>query len=222
VLEQWQGSIATGRPFDMEFPLRGADGKFRPFLTRVMPLKDAQGRVTQWFGTNTDISERAAAEQAVCEANEQLEVRIRERTAELTDALQAIRSLNADLERRAGELEAANKELEAFSYSVSHDLRAPLRSIDGFSRIVEEEYGSSLDDEGRRLLRVVRDSTHKMAQLIDDLLAFSRSARHPLQPSRIDMGALARSVYEELIPPEARTRCEFTVGALPSASGTRR
>jgi PAS domain S-box-containing protein len=219
VLEQWQGSIATGRPFDMEFPLRGADGKFRPFLTRVMPLKDAQGRVTQWFGTNTDISERAAAEQAVCEANEQLEVRIRERTAELTDALQAIRSLNADLERRAGELEAANKELEAFSYSVSHDLRAPLRSIDGFSRIVEEEYGSSLDDEGRRLLRVVRDSTHKMAQLIDDLLAFSRSARHPLQPSRIDMGALARSVYEALIPPEARTRCEFTVGALPSAVG---
>ncbi len=219
VLEQWQGSIATGRPFDMEFPLRGADGTLRPFLTRVVPLKDAQGRVMQWFGTNTDISERVAAEQAMREANERLEARVHERTAELTDALQAIHSLNGDLERRAGELEAANKELEAFSYSVSHDLRAPLRSIDGFSRIVEEEYGGRLDDEGRRLLRVVRDNTHKMAQLIDDLLAFSRSARHPLQPSRIDMGALARSVYEELVPAETRARCEFTVGALPCAVG---
>jgi PAS domain S-box-containing protein len=134
-------------------------------------------------------------------------------------AEEAIRSLNADLERRAGELEAANKELEAFSYSVSHDLRAPLRAIDGFSRLVEEEYGGRLDDEGRRLLRVVRDSTHKMAQLIDDLLAFSRSARHPLQPSRIDMGALARSVFEELVPGAARAGCDFTVGALPDAMG---
>ncbi len=121
--------------------------------------------------------------------------------------------------RRAAELEAANSELEAFSYSVSHDLRAPLRAIDGFSRIVEEEYGGRLDDEGRRLLRVVRDNTHRMGQLIDDLLAFSRSARHPLQPLPIDMGALARSVWEELTPPEARTRCEFTVGALPVAVG---
>ncbi len=219
VLEKWQGSIATGRPFEMEFSLRGADGKLRPFLTRAMPVKDAQGTVVQWFGTNTDISARVAAEQAMREANEQLEVRVQERTAELTDALQEIRSLNGDLERRAGELEAANKELEAFSYSVSHDLRAPLRAIDGFSRIVEEEYGRSLDDEGRRLLRVVRDSTHKMAQLIDDLLAFSRSARHPLQPSRIDMGALARSVFEELVPGAARAGCDFTVGALPDAMG---
>ncbi|MDD5564830.1 MAG: PAS domain S-box protein, partial [Thermoanaerobaculaceae bacterium] len=121
--------------------------------------------------------------------------------------------------RRTAELEAANAELEAFSYSVSHDLRAPLRSIDGFSRIVEEEYGGSLDSEGLRLLRVVRDSAHRMAQLIDDLLAFSRSARHPLQPSRIDMGALVRSTLPELVPEAARASREFTVGALPEAVG---
>ena len=164
----------------------------------VSPITDSTGAIIGASTIARDMTERKHAEQAVREANDLLEARVADRTAEL---------------------EAANAELEAFSYSVSHDLRAPLRSIDGFSRIVEEEYGSSLDDEGRRLLRVVRDSTHKMAQLIDDLLGFSRSARHPLQPSRIDMGALARSVWEELTPAEARERCEFTVGALPEAVG---
>jgi len=218
VLEQWQGSIATGRPFDMEFPLRGADGKFRPFLTRVMPLKDGQGKVLQWFGTNTDISERAAAEQAIREANEALEVRVQERTAELTDALQAIRSLNADLEHRAGELEAANKELEAFSHSVSHDLRAPLRAIDGFSRIVMDDYGDRLDDEGKRQLEVIRANTQKMGRLIDDLLAFSRAGRAELRRADVDMKGLVHSVFPELVPTEeGRARIDFVVGKLPSA-----
>jgi len=95
VLEQWKASIGTGNPFDMEFPLRGADGKFRPFLTRVMPLKDDQGKVVQWFGTNTDVSERAAVEQALRQAKEQLESRVRERTGELTEALGALRQTGA-------------------------------------------------------------------------------------------------------------------------------
>ncbi len=174
------------------------DGTRLDVSLTVSPIMDSAGAIIGASTIAQDITERKRAERALHEARDLLEVRVAERTAEL---------------------QAANAELEAFSYSVSHDLRAPLRSIDGFSRIVEEEYGGSLDDEGRRLLRVVRDSAHKMAQLIDDLLAFSRSARHPLQPSRIDMGGLARSVCEEVTPPEVNARCEFTVGALPEAVG---
>jgi PAS domain S-box-containing protein len=88
VLERWKASIATGQPFDMTFPLRGADGSFRPFLTRVLPLKDAQDRVQQWFGTNTDVSEKERAEEAM-------------------------RDLNAQLQRRVAELQAANEEIQA-------------------------------------------------------------------------------------------------------------
>ena len=73
VLERWKASIATGEPFDMIFPLRGADGEFRPFLTRVQPLKDAQGRVVRWFGTNTDVDELKRTEQALRESLERLE-----------------------------------------------------------------------------------------------------------------------------------------------------
>ncbi len=85
-LEQWNVSIATGKMFDMEFPLRGADGIFRPFITRVLPLKDAKGNVIQWFGTNTDVSELKNAEAKLKETLENLENLVKERTAELERA----------------------------------------------------------------------------------------------------------------------------------------
>ena len=95
-------------------------------------------------------------------------------------------------------LEATNKELESFSYSVSHDLRSPLRAIDGFSRILGEDYAGKLDDEGRRLLGVICDNSRKMGQLIDDLLEFSRLGRQPITAREIDMTALVRGVLQEL------------------------
>ncbi|MEO8053771.1 MAG: ATP-binding protein [Acidobacteriota bacterium] len=130
---------------------------------------------------------------------------------------EAIRTLNASLETRADELEAANKELEAFSYSVSHDLRAPLRAVDGFSRILLEDHGDQLDAEGKRLLGVVRTNTVRMGQLIDDLLAFSRVGRTTMTRSSVDMESLARASFEE-----ARTAGDavsFRVGPLPPAEG---
>ena len=129
----------------------------------------------------------------------------------------------AELEQRVHDrtvqLEAANKELEAFSYSVSHDLRAPLRAIDGFSRIVEEDYGPRLDNEGRRVIEVIRQNTQRMGQLIDDLLTFSRTGRHALDPKRIDMAAMARTVFHEIVPEEEQSRYDFLCPPLPHIVG---
>lgn len=133
-----------------------------------------------------------------------------------------LRRLNADLESRVAErtraLEIANRELEAFSYSVSHDLRAPLRAIDGFSRILEEEHLHELDGEARRLLGIVRQSTRGMGQLIDDLLAFSRVGRHQLRMAPVAMKALANEVWLEFQEAQ-RAGVEFRLGELPDAAG---
>jgi len=109
-----------------------------------------------------------------------------------------IRKLNADLEQRAVQLEAANKELEAFSYSVSHDLRAPLRTIDGFSMALLEDYGEKLDDDGRNYLMRVRTAAQRMSQLIDDLLNLSRVTRAPLNAEPTNLSSIVQRVVHEL------------------------
>ncbi len=123
------------------------------------------------------------------------------------------------LQKAKLELEATIKELEAFSYSVSHDLRAPLRSIDGFSRILQEDYERTLDDEGKRLFGVVRNEAQRMGQLIDDLLTFSRLGRAEMKIVSVDMQTMARKVFEELAIPEIQTRIDFRLGELPDALG---
>lgn len=120
---------------------------------------------------------------------------------------------------RTVQVEAANKELEAFSFSVSHDLRAPLRAISGFSLILLEDYAGKLDDEGKRLLNVVRDNTTRMEQLIDDILQFSRSGRLEMNMAGIDMEALAQAVFEELQPSIGSSKLQVTIGHLPPARG---
>jgi len=121
------------------------------------------------------------------------------------------------------ELRQRTEELEGFTYSVSHDMRAPIRAIDGFTRILIEEYASSLDDEGRRLLEIVRHNTEKMGQLIDGLLALSRLGREKLIFSEIDMTELARSAFEEQKIAGAKERSiTFKLAHLPPASGDRR
>lgn len=129
-----------------------------------------------------------------------------------------LRELNSDLVRRTEEVEAANRELEGFSYSVSHDLRSPLRAIDGFTRILQEDYAEKLDDEGRRLLGVVCGNSRKMGELIDDLLEFSRLGRKPLSATTIDMKRLVEEVTGDLQLPGGKPP-RLVVGALPPASG---
>ena len=121
--------------------------------------------------------------------------------------------------QRQRALEASNKELDGFTYSVSHDLRAPLRAIDGFGRILLEDHAGQLDAEGRRVLEVIRRSVAKMGQLIDDLLAFSRLGRDAMKPSRVDMTTLARTVLEEITAAEPDRAIDARVAHLPDVLG---
>lgn len=171
------------------------DGSYRWLRWSCSPLVE-EGRL---YAVAHDITERKQVDTDMRQLNAELDQRVVERTAQL---------------------EAANKELEAFSYSVSHDLRAPLRGVDSFSRMVLEDYGPKLDDEGRRMLNVVRSESQRMGQLIDDLLAFSRVGRLEMRLQLIDMTELVQDVIERLRLPPERQR-QISVVSLPQAYGDR-
>lgn len=132
-------------------------------------------------------------------------------------AEEEIRRLHADLSQRAAQLEAANTELEAFSYSVSHDLRAPLRHMAGFASLLEKEAGGQLGEKTRHYLATIRQSAVLMGRLIDDLLAFSRVGRTPLQSAPVDHGALVADVIRHL--GAAAERVAWQIGPLPVSPG---
>ncbi|MEA2648396.1 MAG: hypothetical protein QOG61_831 [Candidatus Binataceae bacterium] len=133
-------------------------------------------------------------------------------------AAEKVRELNESQHRHAVQVEAANKELEAFSYSVSHDLRAPLRSIDGFSLALIEDYGGLLDDEAKRLLDRIRTAAKRMAQLIDDLLNLARMTRAEMRHEVVDLGALAKIILADLqsADPERHVACVVGEGIIGS------
>lgn len=175
----------------------------RNFHTMKVPIGDDPDRPQFLLAMSVDITERMLAEDA-------------------------IRNLNAALQGKAVQLESINKELESFSYSVSHDLRAPLRAIDGFAEMLEEDYKGKFDAEGERYLSVIRHNSRRMGTLIDDLLSFSRLGRQTVARSDINMESLAREVADEVLLAEAtnpkvpgRRLPRIDIGALPAAQGDR-
>lgn len=170
-----------------------------------------------------EIHDRQLAEDTLRQAKDTLEKRVQERTgklaasnaelirevAERKRAEDDIRKLNSQLVQRSAQLEASNKELEAFSYSVSHDLRAPLRGIDGFSQAVLEDYDEKLDESGRSYLRRVRTASQRMSQLIDAMLNLARLTRAEIHTQTFDMSAVVRSVLEDFqkMEPDRQVEC---------------
>jgi light-regulated signal transduction histidine kinase (bacteriophytochrome) len=145
----------------------------------------------------------------------QLEVDMRRRRED------EIRQLNRELERRAIDLQAANKELESFAYSVSHDLRAPLRHVVGFSELLQKQGSATLDDKSNRYIRTILDAAKRMGNLIDDLLAFSRIGRAETKKAAVDLAQLANEVVTELRQEAKDREIAWKIGALPRSYGDR-
>jgi signal transduction histidine kinase len=200
------------------------------FLVKPMPpdaLLEAIGKTLASPRTESPAADAGKALQGYSEALfRKLQRKVGQLEAEVATRKRAeeeVRALNAGLEERVrsrtAELETSIREMEAFSYTVSHDLRAPLRAIDGYAALLDSEAAERLAPESRELLRRIRASARTMSTLIDELLEFSRTGRTELRRTRLDMGEIFRSAFEQLTTPAERERVELRVDALPPADG---
>jgi PAS domain S-box-containing protein len=189
-------TLATHGHHIHEYRFRAKDGSYRWMHDELILVRGTDGIPLECVGCWMDVTQRREAEDEVHRLNEQLEQRVEERTAELA---------------------ASNRELEAFCYSISHDLRAPLRAIDGCTKILQEDYEPRLDEAGKDLCTRIGSNAVRMGALIDDLLTFSRVGRASLELEQLDMSSLARMTFEELVPLEERQRIEFCLDRLPPA-----
>ena len=210
VLREFSIALANGR-IDFEVP---------PRMHLLDPLKSLQSSLKHLTWQTQEVAAGHYGQQV--DFLGEFSVAFNGMVRALREKDQAEREARKLLQQRTAALEEANKELESFSYSVSHDLRAPLRAIDGFSRILREEYDSQLGEEGRRYVETISRSAEHMGQLIGDILDFSRMSRHEIAMTPVDMTALALEVYVEV---RGRAPAEraivFHIGDLPPARGER-
>ena len=190
--------VATGQPVqDLLLGIdRSPDHDRVWVLVNAFPQFDAHGQLRHVGATFIDLTARKQAEEEAGRLNQTLEQRVLERTTQL---------------------EASNRELEAFSYSVSHDLRTPLRAISGFSRLLRDGHAAQLDAEGLRMLGVVSSEAQRMGVLIDDLLAFSRLGRQPVRRVEVNLEALAQAVFADLAATVPERQLHLEVAPLPPA-----
>jgi light-regulated signal transduction histidine kinase (bacteriophytochrome) len=173
----------------------------------------------EWQATEIEFVTQIANHLGVALKHAELMVELQAEIEDRLQAQQAVQSLNQGLQRVIIELQAVNKELEAFCYSVSHDLRAPLRSIDGFSQALLEDYFDIIDTTGQDYLRRIRGATHRMGQLIDDLLNLSRVTRSDINLELVDLSLLASNICTELQHSQPERQVEFVIQSGLLAQG---
>lgn len=197
-LNTYHQAFDLRQPFEMEYRLRRYDGEYRWVLDRAVPRFSPDGRFEGYVGSCIDISDRKIYESEIKRLNASLERRVSDRTAQL---------------------EAANQELESFAYSVSHDLRAPLRHISGFVNLLRKRIEPSLDENSQRYLDIIVTSTHQAEELIDNLLAFSRMARSQMRFIKVDMNQLVKEVRQTLEMQRSDRQIIWEVASLPPIQG---
>jgi PAS domain S-box-containing protein len=191
-------TITRGKVWHGEIKNKAKDDSFYWVDTTIVPFLNDDGKPRQYVAIRADITARKAASAEVVQLNAELEQRVATRTVEL---------------------EAANKEMEAFSYSISHDLRAPLRAVNGFAGIVLEDFSAQLPEEGKRHLERIRKGGERMGELIDNLLAFSRLSRQSVNRQLMDTSKLVQNVLDELKSQRDGRQIEIKIGELPACHG---
>lgn len=200
------GAFDQRQSFDMEYRLRHASGEYRWIRDLGTPNYSGSGEFIGYIGHCFDITEAKRAQEEIRRLNRELERKIADQTRELRNSQTALLNLVDDLNENAQRLttinrslEAANKELASFSYSVSHDLRAPLRSIDGFGNALLEDYGNQLDDEGKDYLNRIHQATQKMGRLIDDMLNLSRVTQSEFYRQDFNLTDMVQEIAKEFL-----------------------
>ncbi|MCC5640307.1 PAS domain S-box protein [Nostoc sp. CHAB 5844] len=198
----WTQAVLTKSPYQIEHRVRVADGSYRFFAVRGVPMLDADNQIQEWIGTDTDITDRKVAEEALQQAKAELEIKVQERTAEL-------QKLNEELRN-------SNQELEQFAYVASHDLQEPLRAVTGYSQLLVEEYRERLDESAQEYLDYIIDGAKRMQQLIQDLLAYSRVGTRGREFTLTDCNAFLMEVLSNLHVAIAESHAMITYDPLPN------
>ncbi|MEH2246853.1 PAS domain S-box protein [Nostoc sp.] len=200
VLKTSMQAVANAINYEIEIRFRQvSDGSYRWHIVRGLPFRDAAGEIIKWVGIASDIHDRKVAEAALLQLNEMLEQRIQERTLQF---------------------QAANKELESFSYSVSHDLRAPLRHIAGFIELLQKRHSStSLDEISQRYLGIIAQTAKQAGILIDELLTFSRMGRTEMRYINLNMEQLVQEIKRDLLTETQGRIIHWQIESLPEVQG---